>query len=172
MTAKEFNQHIEKLEKNFEAFFEAAAPEIVGTIAVEHFKKNFQEEGFFGEKWQEVKRRQNTWTRKGKTVKNPLKGAARTHKILTGGGNLGRSIEVKEAANRRAVVFTNPAVFGSQEPYGRVHNEGLRAGRGAGFVMPKRQFIGVHETLMKAITSGLQKAFNRLVEKRINEIKK
>jgi len=31
--------------------------------------------------------------------------------------------------------------------YERVHNEGLKAGRGQGFTMPKRQFIGVSAVL-------------------------
>jgi phage gpG-like protein len=29
--------------------------------------------------------------------------------------------------------------------YAEVHNAGLRAGRGKGFVMPKRRFIGDHK---------------------------
>jgi phage gpG-like protein len=166
MTTKEFNERLTRMEREYEAFFSDAAPLIVGNIAVKLFKENFQSEGFFGEKWREVKRRQDTWERGGKKVNNPTKGAARLRKVLTGDtGDLGRSIAVKEAANARAVVWTDPAAFGSREPYGRVHNEGLRAGRGAGFTMPRRQFIGRHEKLMQAITGGLQVKFKELVEK-------
>jgi phage gpG-like protein len=31
---------------------------------------------------------------------------------------------------------------GTEVPYAAIHNEGLRAGRGKGFKMPKRQFMG------------------------------
>jgi phage gpG-like protein len=166
MTTKEFNDRLTKMEREYEDFFTTVAPPLVGNIAVELFKENFQTESFFGEKWREVKRRQDTWMRNGKAVKNPIEGAARTRNILTGNtGDLGRSIAVKEAANRRAVVWTDPSVFGSKEPYGKVHNEGLRAGRGAGFTMPRRQFIGQHEKLMRAITDHLQLKFKELVEK-------
>jgi phage gpG-like protein len=37
--------------------------------------------------------------------------------------------------------------FVMNQPYAQVHNEGLRAGRGKGFRMPKRQFIGNSEIL-------------------------
>lgn len=161
------------MEREFEKFFTAEAPTIVGNIAVRMFKENFQNEGFFGEKWLEVKRRQDVWVRNGKQVKNPIKGAARTRNILTGNsGDLGRSIAVKEAANARAVVWTDPSVFKSKEPYGRVHNEGLRAGRGAGFTMPRRQFIGKHDKLMQAITSSLQAKIKVLVETQRKKMKK
>ena len=160
------------MEQEFKAFFETGAPVTVGKIAVRMFKENFQNEGFFGERWKEVKRRQDTWERGGKKVKNPTTGARRARKILTGDtGDLGRSIQVREAANRRTVVWTNPAEFSGKEPYGRVHNEGLRAGRGEGFTMPKRQFIGVHEKLMKAITDGLQKKVSEIIKNQKNKMK-
>jgi len=51
--------------------------------------------------------------------------------------------------------------FRSLAEYAKVHNEGLRAGRGKGFVMPKRQFIGKsathdkmnHRSILKIIKS-------------------
>lgn len=173
MTTKEFNDYLTGMEREFKAFVENAAPIIVGNIAVRLFKENFQNEGFFGEKWQEVKRRQATWKRNGKTVKNPITGARRMRPILTGDtGDLGRSIEVKEAANSRAVIWTNPDAFTSREPYGKVHNEGLRAGRGAGFTMPRRQFIGQHEKLMQAITDGLQNKLKTVIENQRKKIEK
>lgn len=123
-------------------------PTVVGEEAVEMFKENFQEEAWGREPWQEVKRRQATWTRGDKEVPNPTKGAKRTRKILTGDtGDLARSIEAKVDGDKIEV--------GSDLVYARVHNEGLRAGRGAGFVMPKRQFIGdspeYHRTLIQRI---------------------
>lgn len=34
-------------------------------------------------------------------------------------------------------------VIGSDTPYSQVHNEGLKAGKGAGFQMPQRQFMPI-----------------------------
>ncbi|MBO7202072.1 MAG: hypothetical protein J6V30_00845 [Paludibacteraceae bacterium] len=63
-------------------------PIIIGNEAVRLFKKNFQDEGFFGKPWQQVKRRQ-THTVKYKTksgmrsrIVPKAKGAAGTRKIL------------------------------------------------------------------------------------------
>jgi phage gpG-like protein len=163
MTPKEFQNHIKKLENDFHVFFYKDGPAIAANKAVSLFKQNFQTESFFGEKWKEVKRRQATWKRNGKPVKNPTKGAARTRKILTGKtGDLGRSIEVKEVADGRAVIWANPGAFRSKEPYGRVHNEGLKAGRGAGFTMPKRQFMGDHPQLRQAIADELSKKLKQI----------
>jgi phage gpG-like protein len=125
------------------------------------FKKNFQEESFFGEKWKEVQRRQS-WTRTYKTL-------SRTHPrdteriILTGRtGDLGRSIEYKITDEGEVTILTGLAAFGSRKPYGRVHNEGLKSGRGKGFTMPKRQFMGDHPDLRKAIIEKLEKKLSEL----------
>ena len=105
-------------------------PDILGQAAVDAFKQNFQDEGFFGSGWQEVKRRQ------GKA-----KGAAASRPILTGErGDLGRSIQY-EPKKGRAEVF-------SDIPYASAHNEGTTtAGRNHSTTIPKRQFIGSHKTL-------------------------
>ena len=58
-------------------------------------------------------------------------------------GNLRTSI--------KSEVTENSVVFTSQLPYAGVHNDGLRAGRGKGFIMPKRQFIGFNDTTDKII---------------------
>lgn len=49
--------------------------------------------------------------------------------------------------------------------YERVHNEGLRAGRGGGFQMPKRQFIGesyvLNQRIQKKVTAYLKTFLNQ-----------
>lgn len=113
------------------SFIQNDVADIVGTEAVNHFKESFRDEAFSnkGEKdmpWQEVKRRQN--------AKNAGKAAA-TRKILTGEtGDLGNSIHYSKIGRNVAIK--------SDKVYAEVHNKGLRAGRGKGFKMPKRQFIG------------------------------
>jgi phage gpG-like protein len=174
MTPEQFQQRIKTLETQFKEFFDKAGPIIAGNVAKSKFKENFQKESFFGEKWKEVKRREPVWRvkRKNKSgtyykeIPNPTKGAARSRKILTGKtGDLGRSIEVKEAANGRAVIWSDPAVLSSKAPYGRVHNEGLKAGRGNGFTMPKRQFMGDHPELRKAVAEAIERKLNEIFKK-------
>jgi phage gpG-like protein len=166
MNAEEFQKHIKDLEKEFKDFFDKAGPVIVGNEAVSRFKKNFRDEGFFGEKWKEVQRRTpGTKTYKAVAKHHP---ADTNRAILTGRtADLGRSIEVKEAGNGQAVVWTNPGAFThSKEPYGKVHNEGLKAGRGSGFIMPKRQFMGENEQLNKAIIDKLTTKMNNILNKK------
>jgi phage gpG-like protein len=49
--------------------------------------------------------------------------------------------------------------------YERVHNEGLKAGRGKGFIMPKRQFIGPSAELNKRIDSKVKTYLNNLLNR-------
>jgi phage gpG-like protein len=165
MTPKQFQQELNRLETEFKNFFEHAAPTIAGNVAVSLFKENFQNESFFGEKWKEVKRRNAPKLgKRGKELKQQP--AAVTRKILTGvTGDLGRSIQVKpETPNSKTIIWTNPSQFYSKEPYGRVHNEGLRAGRGTGFIMPRRQFIGSAPELNKAIIEALSRKLNNITQ--------
>jgi phage gpG-like protein len=165
MTQKEFQERLHNMEKEFKAFFSAYGPAIAANVAVGLFKKNFQTESFFGEKWQEVKRRQDTWIRNGKPVKNPTRGAGRKRKILTGKtGDLGRSIKIKAVVPGRAVIWSDPGEFRSKQPYGPVHNEGLRAGRGKGFIMPRRQFIGDAPALRQAIADELDRKIKEIIQ--------
>jgi phage gpG-like protein len=131
-------------------------PTVVGTEAVEMFKENFQSEAWGCEPWQEVERRKATWTRGGKEVPNPIKGAKRSRKILTGDtGDLARSIEY--------TVDGDKVEVGSELVYARVHNEGLRAGRGAGFIMPKRQFIGESPAYHRKLIQRIKDYINNIL---------
>ncbi len=171
MTPEQFQQHLKSLETEFKELYAKVAPRAAGVVAVRLFKENFQQEGFFGERWQEVKRRQDS--RNFKTIKRGKnKGEVRAanawgrRRILTGAtGDLGRSIEYKLQSNGTVLIFTDPSIFGSREPYGRVHNEGLRAGRGSGFTMPKRQFIGNHPTLRKAIAEEIERKLQEITNR-------
>lgn len=125
-------------------------PLICGNEAARLFRQNFQKEGFFGKKWKEVQRRQERQvsykTKSGirtRTV-GRAKGAAGSRSILTGNtGDLGRSIKTK-VGRATSTVY-------SDSDNSAVHNDGLRAGRGKGFKMPRRQFIGDSQELQRAI---------------------
>jgi phage gpG-like protein len=49
-------------------------------------------------------------------------------------------------------------------PYARVHNEGLRAGRGRGFQMPRRQFIGESKELTKKVEDIIENEIGRILQ--------
>ena len=107
-----------------------------------HFDNSFVNEGFTYNslmKWRERKK-------------------SYPHKILQKTGRLRRSIKTK--------VFTTKSYyevrFSSDVPYADVHNEGLKAGRGRGFTMPKRQFMGYSRSLDLRI--------KRMYERKITQI--
>jgi phage gpG-like protein len=160
MTPEQFKKEIDRLQNEFKDLFDKYGPTIAGKTAVSYFKKNFQNEGWGRVKWQEVKRR----TPGTKAYKSASKHhqARTTRKILAGDtGDLARSIEVKYVAKGEVVVWTAPSAF-TKEPYGRVHNEGLRAGRGSGFIMPKRQFMGESEQLNALIVSEIERKLKQI----------
>jgi len=80
-----------------------------------------------------------------------------------------RALLVKTGAMRRQAkkgyVRGNHVDFVFSLPYMRVHNEGLKAGRGKGFTMPKRQYIGTSATLNKIIHDKAIKFLNRKLKK-------
>ena len=153
MKQDKFLLEIQRLQKEYKVLIDTYAPSIVGNEAVSFYKKSFQKEAWGRVKWKEVSRRE----------RDNVKGADKTSAILTGKtGDLGRSIEIKEKNIGRVVIWTNPDSFSSKVPYGRVHNEGLRAGRGKGFIMPKRQFMGYSEELNQLIIDKLESKLKQI----------
>lgn len=98
---------------------------------LDEFDRNFERQGFFSD---------NTWKPRKRADKN-----RRQRAILIKSGRLRNSIGARINYARSEVVFT------SSLPYAKVHNEGGKAGRGKGFTMPKRQFIGHHPVVDKKI---------------------
>ena len=101
-------------------------------IAVEAAK--FHNENFRKSSWQG---RGTTKWKDRKNKKEP--GRA----LLVKSGRLRRAATTGRSS-RNKVAFTLPI-------YGKVHNEGLRAGRGSGFTMTQRQFLGESPILKKTI---------------------
>lgn len=124
--------------------------DILNTVIVveaEHqWADNFNREGFTDSgftKWPPRKKKEAGPARKLLVKSSTLKAHALSGRVI---GD--------------TVTFDFPMV------YARVHNEGLRAGRGAGFQMPKRQFIGQSAKLEEAIK---QKAIKYL-DRKINNL--
>jgi phage gpG-like protein len=115
-----------------------------GVLAVNHFKQSFIKGGFTDngfEAWKIPKRK------KGKNAEKTRKG---TRATLVKSGTLKRSIRVTKTSGFDIAI-------GSDLPYAQVHNEGLKAGRGKGFIMPQRQFIGNSAQLEAQITKMAEK---------------
>jgi phage gpG-like protein len=153
MDGQEFANHLLKLSTEVENFINNDSPEIMGKLAVDHFKESFQDEGFTDaafEKWDEVKRRLNPKT----------KGAKASRKILTGDtGDLGMSIDYKNAANGQVTLYSDKA-------YADAHNSGTTtAGRSRNVRIPKRQFIGDSEVLNQKITEKLTEGLDNTIKK-------
>lgn len=112
----------------------------VKDMAISHFKKSFDLEAFNDQplkKWKPLKRRRP----------QPYS----NNKILTKTGKLKNSLRARSYVGSR-VWWVN---LYSNVDYANVHNEGLRSGRGRGFKMPKRQFMGDSKILDKKIQTRI-----------------
>lgn len=125
-TAAEF---FEELMRGLPQLEREILKDIVLVEASRFHNRNFRDGGFTDQGFQ-------PW--------EPRKKPDPKRKLLVKKGNMRRSATKGEAIG-------NKAVFVLPEDYMRVHNEGGRAGRGEGFQMPKRQFIGESAELARRI---------------------
>lgn len=161
MKAEEFEKLMAQMPIELEIAIGDELPEEVANIAVSMFKENFQTESFFGEPWQEVKRRMmhEVITKNGLPKVQPAaSGAKGSRKILTGDtGNLGRSIQYRIEPGK-VVIFSDLA-------YSAAHNEGTNtAGRRRNVRIPKRQFIGSHPKLEEEIRKAIKKKLEDILK--------
>lgn len=80
--------------------------------------------------------------------------------ILVGTGKLRRA--VNNSIRETTFDKVRLVIDGDTIPYAAVHNEGLRAGRGAGFIMPKRQFMGDSQDLRKIQLKTITKEIDKI----------
>lgn len=104
MTPQEFEKILARHAIRIDKLIHRDLPIKLGNIAVAAFKRNFQDEGFFGSKWKDVQRHRIGM------------GADAHRKILTGTGDLGRSIQYIVADAMVTVI--------SDLVYSRLHNDG------------------------------------------------
>jgi len=119
----------------------------IKSATLKHFDKAFVDEGFTDRAfwhWKPIKRH----LRKPQYKDMP---------ILQNTGRLRRNTKAFANSNQNGfkIRFTNST------KYAAVHNEGLRAGRGSGFKMPKRMFMGYSLVLDRK----LQKIFNTRIRR-------
>jgi phage gpG-like protein len=123
---------------------------IMGTEALNHFTKSFRDQGFTDtslKKWDARKKETDTRGRKDRNRSSRA--------ILVRTGELRRSLQ-KRNLGRYSVVIKSDKI------YANVHNEGLRSGRGGGFTMKKRQFVGYSEVLNRRLQQRINIRLNRI----------
>jgi phage gpG-like protein len=148
---------------------------LIGNMSMQHFNQSFKLQRFNdsdSEEWRDVKRREKTDSEtykygyggggKYKRKEGYKKGSKsdRTRPILIGKGsaNLSKSLNMTEVTATTVRIET----IGTAEQYADVHNEGLRSGRGQGFQMPKREFIGESELLNHKIEQKIEQELAKL----------
>ena len=154
---KSFQQLINDFGTAVDAYseFERSAPVIMGKIAVEFMRKNFEIQGFQGEsRWKDRKAATNANYDRAHKGKGNLKGSvmASNKRILWQTGRLRLSIKAKQMGKS---VFVG--VFGDKTliDIAKIHNEGLQ-GKAWGkysFTMPERRFLGWSPLLKNLIVA-------------------
>lgn len=144
------------------ARFKVEAPKLIDvalTVANNHFTQSFRDQGFTDAgftPWKQRKDKSDKYKR----------GRQRDASGGTVSLNLGRAILVKSGALRRSLRKKRLTAFSgtisSPLVYAKVHNEGLRAGRGSGFKMPKRQFVGNSAKMVRKIENALAQKIDRI----------
>lgn len=139
---------IRKMQAQMQKAAENAVSEMAN-IAQRHFMENFRKQGFDDkvvEKWQPRKRTERS------------RAGQRGILIGKGTGVLRRSIAKRKLSKYTALIY----IIGNANEYAKVHNDGLRAGRGKGFKMPKRQFIGDSYNMDKKIRQAVNQRLMRV----------
>jgi phage gpG-like protein len=143
---------MQKFARKMVAFMHREAPHNIGKIAVTHTKESFEKsrytEGSTG--WEKRKKP----NRKGKN----------DTKTLINTGRLKKSINYEVSADGETITLQTDEDTGV---YGQVHNEGLKAGRGKGFTMPKRQFMPIQG---EPIPPAMEKKMKAYVQTRVKQL--
>ena len=115
-----------------------AVAELAAATGVSYFKGAFRKKAFDGKPWTPAK----------------IDQAGKRHRgsLMVDSAALMNSIRTASATATRVVW----AAGNDKVVYAQVHNEGGRAGRGIGFDMPQRQFMGDAEELKANIEKRLQ----------------
>lgn len=120
---------------------------LIGAEAKNHFVRSFRDGGFTDKSLQRWKPRKKE-----------------TKKTIGRGVLIGPAADLRKSIVRKGINKSNlSVVIATDKKYAAVHNLGLKAGRGNGFIMPKRQFIGdsyqLNNKVKAIIISRTNKAF-------------
>lgn len=144
MTQEKASEFFARLARNEKRLEQTIIRDVIAVEAELFHAKNFRDEGFTDTGF-------TPWPKRKKEDKRPGRRA-----LLVKTGTL-RGHALKGRVQGNGVAFVFPL------EYEKVHNEGLRAGRGAGFDMPKRQFVGESDYLEKRIKAKAEQLLKRFL---------
>jgi len=122
-----------KTAQQFDADIKRKLPIRLAAQAEKHFRSGFEKGGG------QTDDSRGGWTARKKSEKGGRRG------ILIKSGTLRRDVKQRKAGFNNIEVGTSARTVA----YAQVHNDGLRSGRGKGFTMPQREFIG-HSSVLEA----------------------
>jgi phage gpG-like protein len=126
---------------------------VMGTDALNHYEQSFRNQGFTNEVLEKWKPRKGEINFAG-GIALGRKRERGSRGVLVKTGKLSRSLK-KAPVGRYAVRISSNFI------YANVHNDGLMAGRGRGFKMPKRQMVGYSGKLNRKLINK----FNFMIHK-------
>lgn len=132
-------------------------PGAIKVIGLEFIHDNFAKEGF-----ETAPGVYTPWPKRKAIVKTTKKGKIKGRagrQILIDKGLLRTSWAADSNSDKDSVLFT------SHLPYAAVHNDGLKSGRGAGFIMPMRKMIGDSDALTKRISDETDRIISETLNK-------
>lgn len=150
MTVEQFLNNIKLKQSDFNRLVNRTLPIDIGVLAKAHFQENFEKGGFVDnglKKWKPAKRL--SLGRKEARFNSKT--------LLSGDDHLFNSIAYVPGFAQVKIV--NPV------EYAKVHNEGLKAGRGKGFIMPKRTFIGKSHELDVKVEDKIDSEVSKIIHK-------
>ena len=149
MTSEELKERLRgKMKAMTDYLAGSRVRDLIGAIAVEHFRQSFADEGFTDTKlnpWKEVKRRDPDSPWYGHSGQTGKFSEARTKTPILSGETGHLRAAFKYVPTAKGVRISNTA------PYAAVHQYGLPAkvyGKHP-FTMPKRPFMGDSEVMKK-----------------------
>lgn len=144
-------------------------PKVIAVEGQAHFEESFDNQGFTDKALRKWKKRRFG----GKKTKQDGTATKAYREFLR--KDKGRAILVSHQGDKkgthlkdsiRSTSSVKQVVFSTDKEYAEVHNEGGHAGRGKGFEMPQRQFMGpsekLNERIDEKIESEMDKFFTQL----------
>lgn len=164
MTPEEFTQLLQQNAEQIQDFIDNTFPYLAGDIAVNHFKENFDKEGFVDnglKPWPEVERRktESPWYGFAPQNKKQFSQTRAADPILKDSNELFEATYYDVTGKGEVAVIND-------KPYAQVHNEGGTAyifGKKA-FQMPQRKFIGHSKELDDKIEDMTVDEIDRLLK--------
>lgn len=142
-------------------------PTVIAVEGQKHFEQSFSNQGFTDKGIRKWKRRQfngNKNLKKGGRSKayTEFQRKDKGRAILVGHQGDTHGTHLKDSI--RATQTPEKVIFSTDKEYAQVHNEGGHAGRGGGFEMPQRQFMGPSEELNSKIDEKIEREMDKFFD--------